>query len=162
VRKQRFPPAMIPDGRAYTYTDIGHGRIEERIIHVLPMPAEHAWQSAAQCFRITRRVRRKKRAGLLRDEIVYGITSLRRERASPEDLLSLHRNHWAIENSLHWVRDTVLREDASILRSGNAPHANAALNNLALQQLRDIHPSIRQAIEVCQCRPHLLFKSLAC
>jgi len=153
---------MHRECRTYTHTDSGHGRIEERTIQVLPMPPEHAWQSAAQCFRITRRIQHKKHARLLRDEVVYGITSLPRERAGPEDLLSLHRNHWAIENSLHWVRDTVLREDASILRSGNAPQANAALNNLALQRLRGIRPSVTQAIEVCQHKLNILFKSLTC
>jgi hypothetical protein len=29
------------------------------------------------------------------------------------NLLELNRNHWAIENRLHWVRDTVLKEDAT-------------------------------------------------
>jgi predicted transposase YbfD/YdcC len=31
------------------------------------------------------------------------------------------RAHWAIENSLHWVKDVVLKEDDSKIKFGNAP-----------------------------------------
>jgi hypothetical protein len=66
-------------------------------------------------------------------EIVYAITSLPRERAGPEHLLALVRQHWAIENRLHWRRDVALHEDASRIRSGNAPQAIAALRNTMLR-----------------------------
>lgn len=29
--------------------------------------------------------------------------------------------HWHIENTLHWTKDVVFKEDASKIRSGNAP-----------------------------------------
>ena len=66
-------------------------------------------------------------------EIAYAITSLPRGRAGPDDLLALVRQHWSIENRLHYRRDVALREDASRIRSGNAPQARAALRNTVLR-----------------------------
>lgn len=71
-------------------------------------------------------------AGKVSCEVVYAITSLSRRQAGPDELLSLVRRHWAIENRLHWRRDATLREDASRIRSGAAPQALAALRNTAL------------------------------
>lgn len=76
-------------------------------------------------------------AGKTSCEVVYAVTSLSRERAGPAELLALARQHWAIENRLHWRRDVALREDASRIRSGAAPQALAALRNTAL---RLVHP----------------------
>lgn len=51
-------------------------------------------------------------------------------------LLRLVREHWHIENRLHYVRDVTLGEDASQVRSGAAPEALAALRNAVLGLLR--------------------------
>ncbi|RKU26315.1 hypothetical protein C6499_13730 [Candidatus Poribacteria bacterium] len=66
----------------------------------------------------------------------YGITSLLPEKASAEDLLKLRREHWTIENKLHWVRDVIFDEDASQARTGSIPHVMAALRNTAISLLR--------------------------
>lgn len=94
------------------------------------MVAHLQWPGAAQVCRIERT---RERAGKTSHEIVYAITSLPRERAGPEELLALVRQHWSIENRLHWRRDVALREDASRVRSGNAPQALAALRNTMLR-----------------------------
>jgi len=78
-------------------------------------------------------------------EIAYAITSLPRGRAGPDDLLALVRQHWSIENRLHYRRDVALREDASRIRSGNAPQARAALRNTVLR-LVDAMPGPLTAI----------------
>ena len=39
------------------------------------------------------------------------------------------REHWGIE-SLHWLRDTVYREDNSTARTGSGPRVMAALRTL--------------------------------
>jgi len=57
------------------------------------------------------------------------------EQASPADLLAFTRHHWAIENSLHWVRDVTFAEDRSTLRIGSTHHVMAILRNLALSLL---------------------------
>lgn len=46
------------------------------------------------------------------------------------------RNHWSIENHLHWQLDVVFNEDRQRLREGNAPENMAILRKLALQTLK--------------------------
>jgi predicted transposase YbfD/YdcC len=65
-------------------------------------------------------------------EIAYGIASHSPEKASPRDLLNVIRNHWSIENGLHWKRDVVLREDRSTVKAGNGARNMAAFRNLVL------------------------------
>ena len=69
-------------------------------------------------------------------EMAYAVTSLPPTRATAAQLLTVWREHWHIENKLHYVRDVTFGEDASTVRTGTAPHALAALRNLALGLLR--------------------------
>ena len=86
----------------------------------------------------------------------YGITSLTPERASATDLLKLRREHWTIENKLHWVRDTVFREDASSVRTGVIPQVMAAMRNTALSVLRFTgHTKITDALQYFAAQPKL-------
>ncbi|WUV64013.1 ISAs1 family transposase [Streptomyces sp. NBC_01478] len=64
-----------------------------------------------------------------------GVTSLTAEQANPAQPATLIRDHWQIE-ALHHVRDTTFTEDASQLRTGNAPRAMATWRNLAIGALR--------------------------
>ena len=45
------------------------------------------------------------------------------------------RGQWKIE-ALHWIRDTVYREDDSTVRTRSGPRVMAALRNLAIGALR--------------------------
>lgn len=69
-------------------------------------------------------------------ERAYAVTSLPPTRATAAQLLTVWREHWHIENKVHYVRDVTYGEDASTVRTGAAPHALAALRNLALSLLR--------------------------
>lgn len=75
--------------------------------------------------------------GRISREIAYAVTSLSPEQAGPERLLTLWRDHWMIENRLHWRRDVIAREDHSRVRSGSAPQAMAAIRNTTLFLLRN-------------------------
>jgi len=46
------------------------------------------------------------------------------------------RDHWSIENSLHWVMDMVFRDDESRVRNGNAPANLAAIRHMAQNLIR--------------------------
>ena len=69
-------------------------------------------------------------------EVVYGVTSLRPERATPGRLLALVRGQWQIENQSHWVRDVTFDEDRSQVRCGNIPQVMAAFRNTVIGLLR--------------------------
>jgi predicted transposase YbfD/YdcC len=69
-------------------------------------------------------------------ETVYGITSLESKRANPARLLDSSRNHWCIENRLHWVRDVTFDEDRSQVRRGAGAQVMASIRNLAISILR--------------------------
>ena len=66
---------------------------------------------------------------------VYAVTSLAAEQATPVQIATLIRDHWKVE-ALHHIRDTTFAEDASQLRTGNAPRAMATWRNLAVGALR--------------------------
>ena len=46
------------------------------------------------------------------------------------------REHWGVENGLHWVIDMAFREDESRIRTGNAPSNMAVLRHIALNIIR--------------------------
>jgi predicted transposase YbfD/YdcC len=147
-----FPPqavVSITDASRHETTDIGHGRIETRRIIACPMPPMPGWKSVQQCFAIER-TRIHKKLGTTTTETAYGITSLSPECADAKRLLVLSREHWNIENQLHWVRDTVFLEDQCTLRDPTAQTINAACNSFSIFLLKQAgFNSITHAIEAC-------------
>lgn len=104
-----------------------------------------------QGFEVTRE---RTARGAKTTEVAYGVTSLPPERADAGTLLGLVRNHWAIENELHYVRDVTLGEDACRVRAGNAPQVLAALRNAVVHLLHGVEAGSRpEAIEVLQLHP---------
>lgn len=55
---------------------------------------------------------------------------------APEVLITTVRDHWAIENALHWQLDVSFREDAARNRKDNAPGNIAVLRRRALDLVR--------------------------
>jgi predicted transposase YbfD/YdcC len=130
-----LPPAGDRQETART-VDIGHGRIEQRHITTSEALMDYSdWPGLAQVFELGRHVIIQK-TGEERVEVVYGVTSLRPEQATPGRLLDLVRGHWHIENKSHWVRDVTFDEDRSQVRCGNIPQVMAALRNTVIGLLR--------------------------
>ena len=96
------------------------------------------WYGVEQVFCIRRRV---EHALKCTQEMVYGITSLTPKQADPSRLLELNREHWSIENRLHYRRDGALAEDACQVRKGSAPHVLAILNSFVLALFDFCHVS---------------------
>lgn len=115
---------------AHTF-DKGHGRREKRRITVSSLLSSYSeWPGLSQVFKLERE--RINALGEKEQEVHHGITSLPNSFASPQRLMSLVREHWKIENGLHYRRDRTMREDDSRLRMGHAPHVLAMLNNTVL------------------------------
>lgn len=114
--------------------DLQRGRKEIRSLKVtaaLNAYLQQDWPGVAQVAQLTRTVTINK-TGERTTEVVYLITTLPGEQASPERLLELVRGHWCIENRSHYVRDVTFLEDRSRLRTGNAPQIIAAFRNLVI------------------------------
>lgn len=127
-----FSPASHDEFRAEETLEKDHGRIETRMLTVSPAsPTWLNWPGVAQVFRLERRFMRVK-DGHIEHEVVYGVTSLTPQEASPARLLELVREHWQIENGLHYRRDDTFREDRCTLRRGHAAPMMATINNLVL------------------------------
>lgn len=118
----------------HTRTDRGHGRIERRTIRVLPAPEDLPFPHVQQVTLIERYVS-DLNGGSPSAIAVLGITSLPTARAEPARLARLTRGHWGIE-SLHWLRDTLYREDESKTSTKSGPQVMAGLRNLAIGALR--------------------------
>lgn len=133
---------------AHRDIDHGHGRITTRTIQVRPAPPDLPFPHVAQVWLIERYV--TDTAGTPISSIAaLGVTNLTTRQASPAQLAQLVRRHWGIE-ALHWIRDTVYREDHSRARTGSGPRVMAALRNLAIGALhlagrRDITEATRWA-----------------
>jgi len=112
------------------------GRIEERVLKAsTAMQGYSDWPGLRQVLKMERKITFK-RTGVMRQEEAYAITSLDERRASAERLLRLWREHWHIENKLHYVRDVTYREDKSQVRRGKIPQVMAALRNAAIGLIR--------------------------
>ncbi|MFH8803904.1 hypothetical protein ACH4F6_30630 [Streptomyces sp. NPDC017936] len=105
--------------------DIGHGRPGIRRIKVASVNSL-LFPGARQAVQIERR-RTDRRTG---GTTVQAVTSLTAGQATPAQIARLVRDHRKIE-ALHHIRDTTLAEDASPLRTGDAPRAMAMWRNLA-------------------------------
>ena len=124
-----FSPALKEFRTAQTFNK-GHGREERRTLTASTELKDYLdWPTAAQVFKLERSSKRTA-DGMTSNEVVYGITSLPPDQASPARLLALNRSHWGIENGLHYRRDETLREDWCHLKGGQAPRAMAVINNL--------------------------------
>ena len=78
--------------------------------------------------------------GKIEREIRYYITSLRPDAAR---LNSVIRQHWGIENKLHWVLDVGFGEDLDRKRAGHAAQNFSVHNRIALNLLKQDKSSTR-------------------
>lgn len=116
--------------------DVYAGRIEERALKSsTAMIGYSDWPGLKRVLKMERNVTNK-RTEVSRQEEAYAITSLDERQAGAEQLLRLWREHWHIENKLHYVRDVTYKEDKSQVRTGKIPEVMAALRNAAISVIR--------------------------
>jgi predicted transposase YbfD/YdcC len=135
--------AEAPAGTLDTHArlDKGHGRIEERRMTVLRdtdwlagerrFPGELRLPGAACLLRAETRVEAK---GATRTETRFFISS---RALSAAEAAAAVREHWAIENRLHWVLDVTFADDQSRLRKGHGARNMATVRHFALNLVRN-------------------------
>ncbi len=134
VAMERWEPAA--EDTIHTL-DKGHGRVERRRYHALSDPDLLACLDPGGAWpglRSVVQVQAERRGGAQRSsDTRYYLTSL------PPDAAILGqaiRQHWQVENNLHWVLDVLFHEDACSVRVGDGAHNLAILRQLALNLLR--------------------------
>lgn len=109
----------------------GHGRVEKRSLQILTTTRGISFPHAKQIVRITRE-RLVAATGQSSIEIVHAVCSLPFEHARPATIANWLRQHWGIENSVHWVRDVTFDEDRHHAYIGNSPQILATIRNTAI------------------------------
>lgn len=117
--------------RSARRTELSHGRKEGRTAFVTCAGTKDVAFPGLKAFAMIR----SKRGN---DRTVERYYLLSRH-LNPAQLLSAVRDHWGIENRLHWTLDVVLDEDLARSRKDNAPANLAILRRLALNIAR-AHP----------------------
>lgn len=152
AEEQRFRDA---ERRQVTRIEKGHGRIEQRSLIATTELNDYLnrWADIQQAICLTKIV-----THLLTGETTrvtrYAITSLLPQQADPLFLLTCWREHWSIENGLHYPRDVFFLEDASQVRLGNAPSVMASFRNALIGLLHAFqYPSLKIARERFASRP---------
>src|SRR5271170_2588841 len=123
--------------------DCGHGPVEQRTCSVIAdlslVEKAAEWASLQGLVRIEAE-RYHKATGKTERETRYYITSLKPDAARLNRSI---RQHWGIENKLHWVLDVGFGEDLDRKRAGHAAHNFSILNRIALNLLQQDKSSKR-------------------
>ena len=108
------------------------GRIETRHLTVIPDENNYLnWPGLNAVFKLERYVTRPQK-GDQWSQVVFGITSLPFTPDLARQLLTWTRQHWAIENNLHFRRDVTLSEDATRMKHTHQAQVVATLNNFVI------------------------------
>jgi len=122
--------------RHHRAVEEGHGRTETRETFVAPatkeLVASGAWLGLATVVLVIRRCV-EHATGKSSDDVRYFISSLP---AKVKRLAGAVRQHWGIENGLHWVLDVAFNEDRMRQRDRTGIENLALLNRLAVSLLR--------------------------
>lgn len=127
-----FHTAKIVSEEHHTTLEKDHGRIEKRecFISKAPTNLQQKWKGLNTIgVIISKRTLNDKTS----TEKRYFITSLN---CNAEIFMQKARNHWGVENSLHWVLDVNFKEDACRIRSNFAPQNISWFRCLALSLLK--------------------------
>jgi predicted transposase YbfD/YdcC len=125
----------------------GHHRIEKRTVYtvtVSQIPGLYQLDLWAGLKTVIMIVRSIQHWNKLTQEVQFYITSIA---SDANKIGSAIRQHWGIENSVHWTLDVTFGEDESRIRSLHSPQNFALLRRIALNALEretSFRRSIRQ------------------
>jgi predicted transposase YbfD/YdcC len=120
----------------------GHGRIEQRTCEVITGPIvlerlrhKNNWVGLATIVKVTsQRTVTSSGETHKSHESRYYICSVKSPTA--QRMQQSVREHWGVENNLHWTIDMAFREDESRIRTGHSPANMAVLRHIALNLIR--------------------------
>ena len=120
---------------SHEHNDMGHGRIEKRTCGVIDnldfLDDREKWVGLNSIVKI-KSERTNKQTGHASVETRYYISSLK-EKA--DQFNNKIRQHWAIENNLHWALDVIFKEDGTLMKKGNSAINFSLINKMALAML---------------------------
>lgn len=120
---------------SHTTVDGGHGRVETRRCVVTNDTDWYANKSKWIGLNTFAMIESTRDLGdKIENETRFFISSLPMD---AEKLLRVARQHWAVENSLHWCLDISFREDECRVRKNNAPENLAILRRFALSLIKN-------------------------
>ena len=111
-----------------------HGRVEEREIWVSSeidwLESKEEWMGLQSVVCVKSR---RTRHGKTTEEARYYISSLASHAARHGEVI---RQHWAVENKLHWHLDVTFNEDKCKIRAKNGPENFSLLKRIALNVIK--------------------------
>lgn len=137
--------AYLPPKASYTETDCGHGRVETRTCYVYRdlsmISGSWNWAKLAAIVRVDS-CRFFKKDGRETKETRYYLTSL--NNCSAAFIASCIRQHWQVENNLHWMLDVCFQEDKIRRADKTAAENFSRMNRMALAVIKNApSPSLR-------------------
>ncbi|QTH40755.1 ISAs1 family transposase [Cohnella sp. LGH] len=139
-----------------------HGRIETRTCYVTEnidwLPAKADWKSLAGIGAIVSERLIGEQETIETSYFIYS-----KKGATAQELLHARRSHWGIENKLHWVLDTVMREDDNRVRDRRGAENLSKLRHLALNLVKQDTSkkgSMRIKLKMCAWNPDYLLHIL--
>lgn len=119
------------------------------------------WRDVACVGRIQRRGTRTVRGiSTPVDETMFFISS--RDDLTAREAIRIIRDHWKIENNLHWQKDHTYDEDHQTVRLGNAPQVMSMLRSMAISLFRLFDfVSVTDAVTNFRMSPSLHHRFLA-
>jgi len=114
--------------------EASHGRTEGRIAHLCDdvgwLQERHDWPFLSAIGKVT--TCRKNGTKITAATRYYLLSRV----LTASEFLTATRAHWSIENTLHWVLDVTMNEDAMRNRKGNGPENLGLLRRMALNLAR--------------------------
>ena len=113
-----------------------HGRIEIRECYLSEDLDWFDWKADWAAVRGCGMIRSRRQEGEKEETVQYHYFLYSLKKTNAEEILRIKREHWAIENNLHWLLDMAFREDACRARTENAAEVLNVLRKLVLQVLK--------------------------